>query len=458
MNMRILSTFGTICCAVALFSHSTQADTLKELYLYALENDHQYRAAQAELDAGLENKRLGRAALLPQIGGEAKWSRTYPESAEPNPELPPELNNADLNPESKEYFVGLSQNIVNLNAWYGYKRGKALTHVAQAQFAIAEQSLIIRTAQAYFDALNAVDNLVSAKAEEEALSQQLEQTRQRFEVGLTAITEVHEAQAAFDSATANRLVAAGDLGIAFEALEVLTGRPHEQLAPLKESFPVKPPEPMERAAWVDQALEENARLQTAKFVVDVAEASAKAVKAEHLPTLSGTVGYTKYDRSEQLNPLSNGEAKGGEVRLNLNIPLYSGGRTSAARRQAYSEFIAEQERYLETQRDVVQQTRSYHLAVLTSAATVKARSQAITSARSALEATQAGYDVGTRDLVDVLNAQRNLYRNERDYYDALYAYVMATLQLRQAAGMLNAEDVEGLNQWLDRTREAEYSL
>lgn len=466
MKTRIFSTIGSVCCAIAILSHNSQADTLEQVFLDALENDHQFKAAQAELDAGLEYKNLGRAPLLPQLGGDASWTKTYPQDADVAPEVLPG-GSIDVDPAlnpvggsesavSKEYSVRLSQNIVDLSAWHTYQRGKALTSVAQAQFVVAKQNLIIRVAEAYFDALQAVDNLISAKAEEDALSHQLEQTRQRFEVGLTAITEVHEAQAAFDSATANRLVADGELGIAFEALEVLTGRPHEQLAPLKNDFPVQAPEPLARDEWVEQALDQNARLQTARFVAKAAKSAAKVAKSEHLPKLSGSVGYSKVDREEYPGQIGAYDTEGGVVSLNLNVPLFSGGRISASRRQAYSEFLAEQERYLQTQRDVIQRTRSYHLGVITAAATVKARAQAITSANSALEATRAGYDVGTRDLVDVLNAQRNLYRNQRDYFDALYAYVMSTLQLREAAGMLSAEDIASLSQWLNPARAAEY--
>lgn len=463
MKTRILSRFGPLCCAIAFATHTAQADTLKEVFLYALENDHQFKAAQAELEAGEEYRNLGRAGLLPQIGGEASWTRSYPRSIGTIPDADVDGTGADAEDDTaaaigeydtKEYFVGLNQNLINFGAWYTYQRGQALANVAEAQFIVAQQNLIIRVAEAYFDALQAVDNLISAKAEEDALSHQLEQTKQRFEVGLTAITEVHEAQAAFDSATANRLVADGNLGIAFEALEVLTGRAHERLAPLGNDFPVDSPEPLARDEWVEQALAQNAALQAAKFEANAAEEAAKVARSEHLPTLSGTAGYRKVEQDVYLGQP---DSEGGVIGLNLNVPLYSGGTVSANRRQSYAQYIAERERYLATQRDVIQQTRSYHLGVLTSAATVKARAQAITSARSALEATQAGYDVGTRDLVDVLNAQRNLYRNQRDYYDALYVYVMSTLQLRQAAGTLSAEDVESLNQWLDESRAAEYS-
>lgn len=145
------------------------------------------------------------------------------------------------------------------------------------------------------------------------------------------------------------------------------------------------------------------------------------------------------------------------IRLDLNIPLYSGGRVSATRRQAYYQYLSTRERFLQTQRDTVQEARSNHLAVLTTAATVKARKQAITSSRSALEATQAGYDVGTRDLVDVLNAQRNLYSAQRDYFNALYSYVIATLQLKRAAGVLVAADINELDQWLDKSRQVNYT-
>jgi outer membrane protein len=450
MKTRITQGISAICCALVFVVPQLHAETLKDIYLQALENDHTFKVAQADRDAGLENKSLGRSALLPQINGSGSWDKTQLDTKVGSGQRL--AGEYDL--EGDAYGASLQQSIIDLSNWHNYARGKALANAASAEFAVAEQDLILRTSNAYFDALRAVDNLATAKAEEDALSHQLEQTKQRFAVGLTAITEVHEAQAAFDSATADRLVADGLLGIAFEALEVLTGQSYTSLSPLHNEFPVQPPQPAVREEWVEMALENNARLKVTSFAADSAEAGAKAAKSAHLPTLSGSLNY---GHSEQdLEDLTIEDQDAATVRLDLSIPLYSGGRVSATRRQAYNQYLSAREQHLQTQRDTVQDTRSSHLAVLTSAATVKARQQAITSGRSALEATQAGYDVGTRDLVDVLNAQRNLYSAQRDYFNALYTYVVATLRLKQAAGVLVAADISELDQWLDKSRPVNY--
>jgi len=451
MKTRIASGLSSVCCALVLLTQTSQAETLQDIYAQALANDHRFKAAQAQRDAGVENRGITRAGLLPQIAGTADWSKTRLDTEVATQTRP--AGKYDL--ESTGYGASLRQSIIDLSTWYNYSRGKALADTAEAQFVLAQEDLILRTANAYFAALQAVDNLATAKAEQDALAHQLEQTKQRFAVGLTAITEVHEAQAAYDSATANRLVAEGSLGIAFEALEVLTGQSYSGLSPLSEQFPVTPPEPLNRDEWVKLALDNNASLKAAWFAAQSAEASAKAAKSAHLPTLTGSLTYGHSE--QELEDISIEDQNAATVRLDLSVPLFSGGGISASRRQAAAQYVQARETYLQTQRDTVQNTRSRHLDVLTTAATVKARLQAITSSRSALEATQAGYEVGTRDLVDVLNAQRNLYSAQRDYYNALYSYVLATLQLKQAAGVLVAADVSELDQWLDKSRTVNYT-
>lgn len=451
MKIRIASGLSSVCCALILLSQSATAETLQDIYLQALKNDHRFKAAQSQRDAGVENRNISRAALLPQIGGTADWTKTQLETEVATQQRP--AGEYDL--EGKGYAASLRQSIIDLSNWHNYSRGKALADIAEAELLIAQEDLILRTSRAYFDALQAVDNLATAKAEQDALGHQLEQTKQRFAVGLTAITEVHEAQAAYDSATANRLVADGALGIAFEALEVLTGQSYRSLSPLLDDFPVAPPQPSNREEWVKMALDNNAALKASWFAARSAEANSKAAKSAHLPTLNGSLNYGHSE--QELESITIEDQNATSVRLDLSIPIFAGGGISASRRQAAAQYVQARETHLQTQRDTVQNARSRHLSVLTTAATVNARKQAITSSRSALEATQAGYDVGTRDLVDVLNAQRNLYSAQRDYYNALYSYVIATLQLKQAAGVLAAADVGELNQWLDQSRNVNYT-
>lgn len=445
--------FLSLCSVAVLcsFTSSAFSETLEEVYQQALQNDHQFRAAQAAYEAGKEAVNLGRAGLLPSLNGSASWQATEQEID----------GVTTRDGDSTGYAVSLEQTLFSMNSWHTFKSGEASAMAAEAFFKFSEQDLIIRTAQAYFDALKAVDDLETALAEEDALRHQLEQTRQRFQVGLTAITEVHEAQAAFDSSTVTRLTAEGQMGIAFEALEVITGKPTNTLSPLKEEFPVVNPTPADREKWVDFALDSNYRLAAASFQAKAAKSDANAARAGHYPTLTASASYSNGTSTDNLgNPITTPPVPAGTdadfedtvLALNLRVPLYNGGSVSASRRRANALADQTREEYLQTQRDVIQQTRSLHLAVVTGAASVKARAQAITSSQSALDATQAGYEVGTRDLVDVLNAQRNLYRAQRDYSAALYAYVIFTLQLKEAAGTLQPNDVLELSNWLDASK------
>lgn len=440
----IVCTFVSLCG----FSSFSYSETLEEIYKQALENDHLFRAAQASYDAGKEAKNLGRAGLLPSLNGSASWQSF--EREDTLNEVPPEVSNSDST--TTGYSISLEQVLFDMSAWHNYKRGEASAEASAAQLKSAEQNLIIRTAQAYFDALKAVDDLETALSEEDALKHQLEQTRQRFQVGLTAITEVHEAQAAFDSSTVNRLTAEGQLGIAFEALEVITGRPTNILSPLSKEFPVVNPTPADREQWVEFALENNYNLSAASLRAKSAKEDAKSAKSGHYPTVTASASVTNNTIEDNEFPVPDLDREDQMIALNLRVPLFNGGGVSAARRQASANAEFERENYLQTQRDVIQNARSLHLAVVTGAASVKARAQAITSSQSALDATQAGYEVGTRDLVDVLNAQRNLFRAQRDYSAALYAYVIFTLQLKEVAGMLEPKDVTELSNWLDANK------
>lgn len=441
----------TIAKAIATISllsgMHANAETLNEIYQQAIANDHQFKAAEAAMRAGKENKRLGRSDLLPQINGEVTWSDS---EFDQSGTLSGVTVAPNLEEESSGYSITLTQPLFNIAAWHSYKKGKVDSKIAVAEFHSAKQNLIIRTAESYFSVLQAVDNFETAKAEQNANSHQLEQTQKRFEVGLTAITDVHEAQAAYDNSLARRLLQEGNVGISFEALEVITGRSYQNLAALKEDFPIAPPSPTDRKAWETFSIENNFDLAAASLSAESSRQTANQAKAGHYPTLTGSLSYSD-DSSESL--ISDIDTDGHSVGLTLSVPLFSGGSTSASRRQAAEGYIQARENYYQTQRDIIQSARSLHLTVLTDVATIKARQQAITSSKSALEATQAGYEVGTRDLVDVLVAQRTLYTAQSDYSDALYTYVLNTLRLKQVAGILNEKDILDLDGWLDKNRQ-----
>lgn len=452
-----------------LASSLSHGATLLDIYQQALENDPQLSADRAALEAGLESKTIGLSNLLPQIFGSASYGEEDAESeSESVLVLPPPLgvqesiSDQESDGDSTLYSITLRQPLFDMAAWYSYKQGGVDSEAAVVQFKADQQAFIIRVATAYFDVLRAIDTLETALAEQEALESQLEQTRQRYEVGLTAITEVHEVQAQYDSAAANAITARGNLAIFYEALEVLTGQQHDSVAPIEEDFPVSDPVPADRSAWVDFALENNYSLQTARLDAEFFALTAKARRSAHLPTLSASLSHQQSESSSDGTEFSvipnedftsERENEGTSISLDLSIPVYTGGRTSAQRRQAYHQAMRAEDLANLAQRQTIQLARSSHLAVETGVIRVSALQQAVVSNQSALAATQAGYEVGTRTLVDVLLAQRNLFEAQRNYYDALYSYILDTLSLKQAAGILSPEDIVELNQWLNEAAE-----
>lgn len=433
---------------LAFGSVSANAASLLDIYQLALEHDAQLEAEYAGYQAGLEVKYMSRAGLLPQIDGSASYTTSETETTNfINPDA-----SGTFEQNSSSWQVSLNQPLFNMASWYNYKRGAVLSERAEALFGAAQQDLILRVAEAYFNVLRAAANLETALAEEKAFNQQLEQTRQRYEVGLTAITEVHEAQAVYDTANATALQARGNLGIAFEALEVLTGQNHDQVAPLEEDFVVTSPIPAERHAWVEFALQNNYSLKAARLAAEASRQNAKASTAQHLPTLSGSASYNEgaQDGTQYFGqPVpQDSESEGYSFGLSLNVPLFSGGRVSSQRRQAHAESLQARSQMQFTQRNIVQTTRALHLSVDIGVSQIQARKQAIISSESALEATQAGYEVGTRNLVEVLLAQRALYQARRDYDNALYDYIIDTFELSQVAGMLTPVDIERINEVL----------
>lgn len=450
----VLASLGLTCSCISM------SESLQDIYSLAQDNDHRYKAALAAYEAGQENKNIAKSQLLPNIRGSASWTdRSVDQSGSsnlPNTRLPGEDDSTETG-----YAVVLEQTLFDLAAWRDFKSGAVGSNIAAMELRLEQQQLIVRTAEAYLNVLQSAENVQTALAEENALKHQLDQSRQRFEVGLSAITEVHESQAAFDSAVADRLIAEGRLGIAFEALEVLTGRSHSHVAPLRDDFAISPPRPENRDDWVQRALENNTDLKVAKLSETAAGYQAKARKADHYPRLTGGLQYSSFDNDrDSLN--GNVSSKSDittdtqQIRVTLTVPLFNE-RISATRRQSQHRAVQARERHLQARRDIVQVTRSLHLSVVTGVATIKARKQAIVSSQSALEATRAGYEVGTRDLIDVLNAQRTLYSAKRNYFTAVYDYILTTLQLKEAAGILSEKDISTLSASLDVTKKVSKS-
>jgi outer membrane protein len=449
--------------AATLLSPSLSADTLLDVYELALDNDPVLKTAEANYRANLETENIARAGLLPQVAGEAYYLDSETDSERKSTTFTSGSSTATLidqaantDSETEAYSVSLNQALFDLPAWFSFKAGKAVSEQAKAQLAYDQQDLIVRVADAYFSVLRARENLDASKAEETAAKRQLEQTHQRFEVGLIAITDVHEATAVYDGIVAQRLGFEGALAIARENLSTLTGKQHHNLWTLQRDFPITMPEPLDRAEWVKFALTNNYLLKASDSGRDSAYQNARAKKMEHLPKITGSLSYSKQDLdgTTTFNPAStfatppDSYSETEAARITLSVPLFAGGGISASRRQAYEQYNAAQQNTVNVQRQVIAGTRAQHIAVNTDVQTVKARKQNIVSARSALDATEAGYEVGTRNIVDVLEAQRNLYAAIRDYTNARYGYVLDVLKLKQNAGTLSPADIQELNKWL----------
>ncbi|MDB6060049.1 MAG: hypothetical protein JWM78_152 [Verrucomicrobiaceae bacterium] len=455
----------TLCAGVALAiaACTTNADTLRDIYDLALKNDAKLKGAQATYKANQETEVQARSRLFPQVNGEASYGRNRRnEDAQGITGFDPNFSplfgdvNTHTNTTNRSWSVTLSQQIFDLPAWFSFKSGKEIGRQAEAQFAADQQDLIVRTADAYFTVLRAFDNLQVAQAEELSDKRQLDQAQQRFDVGLIAITDVHEARAAYDGSVVERLTDEGNVATAYETLTTLTGQTHANLWLLQKDIPITDPEPNDRAAWVQFALNNNYVLKAARFGMDAAQENAAAKRYEHAPKLSGNLTYQKdyvdgsVDTTPQslfdLPPDSNTTTRAAV--LKLTVPIYSGGYTSSAQRQAAEQYNAALEQKIDTERNVIQGTRARHIATTTDVQRVKARSQSIVSAQSALEATQAGYEVGTRNIVDVLQVQRTFYAAQRDYANTRYDYVLDMLRLKQQAGTLSPQDIYDLNEWL----------
>ncbi|MBT2773230.1 TolC family outer membrane protein [Halomonas sp. ISL-60] len=311
--------------------------------------------------------------------------------------------------------------------------------------AATEQQLLIDVASAYFDILRAYEVLEARLAQERAIGRQLEQAGEQFEVGLIAITEVEEARATFDQSRADRIAAESNLQVAFEALEQLTGQRYASIEALGDSMPIALPEPSSRDYWVEQALELNPQVLAQQAAIEVSRSGVDIARAGRLPTLQAFGNY-QYGDSDIDGTTGNDSSS--QVGISANLPIYTGGSTSASIRQGTYQLESSQYDFESQRRSSIQQVRSLYTQVSNDVETVEARQQAIVSNRSALEATRAGYEVGTRNIVDVLNAEQNLYNAIANYAEARYDYVVNLLSLRQQAGRLDVDAIEEVNAWL----------
>ena len=424
-----------------------ESENILEIYNEALKNDPTYKAAEYSFLADKEILVQGRAALLPSISinGSTNWNEYYQ-----NKELQQEYN-------SFSSSANISQPLFRLDTWFQFRQSKSLKNAAEAEFAFEQQNLILRTAELYFGVLRQIDNLSAALSEEKAIKQQLDQAQQRYEVGLSAITGVQEAQLAYDLSRASRINNEGALFSAKEALNALLGREIFSLDELGENLIVTEPSPNSKEKWVEIALKNNYQLKASQMRKQAARNNARGAASDHLPKIN-IVGSKSESETNQFNFEGiNIDGQGIPVpeitgrrnyAIQFSMPIFQGGAVNSRRKQAYAQYNEADENALFAERKVIQEVRSQYSNVLTLVANVTAQKQAVVSAKSALEATQVGYKVGTRNVVDLLQSEKNLYAAEKNLANAKYDYILANLRLGLASGTLEPSDILNINNLL----------
>ncbi|APC15476.1 hypothetical protein BLL42_06950 [Pseudomonas frederiksbergensis] len=414
--------------------------TLMSVYSQVVEHNSEIAAAQEDYFARREAVPQARADLLPQIDLQALNGSTRTN-----------LHDVDTRNGSL-YRVTLNQPLFDAAHWFNLKSAHSLSEQAQLDFSTVQQELVLKTAQTYFDTLLAEDTLAATKAELRAFERQLNQTRQRYDAGLSDQNDVLSAQASFDRSHASVINAQRLTDDAYQALNRLTGQPQAPLIGIRHTLPVEPPVPNEAQSWVDQALTQNLRLRASQVRTQAAQENLRSQKAEHLPTLGLQLGYAEGDADVMDNPPAFGHRGGNEkqssVLLNFKLPLYSGGRTSSRVREAYHRFDESEYDQTSLQREVVEASRNAFRSVNSEREQVRALRQTIISSQGALHATEVGYEVGNRNIVDILSAQRDLYNAVREYNLARYSYILSGLRLKLAAGTLSPADLQSLAQYL----------
>lgn len=467
--MTALPRLRPLCAALLLSSvaGAASAADLMQAYELARQSDPQLQAADATRLANREGVPQARSNLLPQISGSASLNRSRDDSEGGTTILDNgSIVSGDTETEttSRSYDLTLNQSIYSRANYTRLNAARARAEQADATYDAANDALILRVAQAYFNTLTAIDALAFARAEERAVKRQLDQADQRFEVGLTAITDVHEARARYDSARANAIAQEVVLDDAREALTELTGQTLTNLQGLEENFAPAQPTPDNIAQWVETALAQNPTLLAQEFAVQAAEHDIATARAGHLPTLSGNLSVGKGanwgEREPFGKPIDPFSSAGTDRRIGitLTVPIFSGGLTQSQVRQSIysrdaSEDVLEQQR-----RAVTRETRNAFRSLLAGISEIEARRQALVSAQSALEATEAGFEVGTRTIVDVLISQQTLFQAQSGYSTSRHNFLVNTLALKQAAGIIEMKDVAEVNRHLVRNAEAALDL
>jgi len=430
---------GLVCATNTTFVY---AEDLLSVYKQAQKNDPTVLKSSALYRASKEDIAQARSVLLPGLSGSAGYTKNKSGFE----------GNTSSKSDQISYGLTLSMDLYKHSSWLKLDNAKKSAHRSDVSYQAAKQNLIVRVTTAYFDVLSAKDDLDFAKAEKAAIERQLEQTKQRYSVGLTAVTDVHEAQAQYDNAVTSEIRAENSVFTAEEALRVITNIYPRDLNVLNtERFSTSRPVPDSANEWQQTAEAKNLELIAQKIAVDISKENINIARSGHYPTLSLLGTYNNSDTDDLLLNTS-AETDRQSIGITLNVPIYSGGATSSAVRQAQSNYVAASQDLEQTHRNVVRNTRNAYNTVIAAVSAIKALGQSVVSAESALKATEAGFEVGTRTIVDVLDSTRNLYNAKRNLSSTRYNYVQNILSLKLAAGTISEQDLININQGLSEAK------
>jgi outer membrane protein len=452
-----------------LVAPNSRAASLWDVYQLARQNDPQLREADANRMALRESKPQAFGALLPQIGTSADWGQNAITTSRAGvsftgTETTTGVTDAHSRSDQTDWSVQLRQTLFRWDQWVRFRQADKQALQADVDYRVAEIDLYTRVADGYFNVLAADDTLAAVVAAREAIGRQLEQAQKRFEVGLIAITDVQEAQSGYDQAIAAEILAKRQLANSKEVLREIIGDYPGELAKPRTEIPLVSPEPADEGQWVELALQQNLSLQSAQIGADIARDNISIARSGHLPTIDFVASYTgnKQRGNQDAVFTPNGQASRpvtisatdfdtdtNDWALQVTLPIFSGGVTHSKVQQAVYQHRASKEKLERIARQTERATRDAYLAVNSEISHVQALQQALKSSQTALQATEAGYEVGTRTTVDVLAGRQQLYQAETNYARSRYDYIVNVLKLKEAAGTLNDKDVEDVNSWLE---------
>lgn len=443
MNIMRTLTLGLLGFGLVVPAH---AEDLLAVYQAAVQNDPLIREALAERNALREARPQALSGLLPGVEGRGNRFETTRDGTQIRLSEDGSLGLVDFETETDEttYSVALVQPVFRWDRWVTMRQASDRVAQAEINYEAARQQLIVRVSERYFNVLAAQDNLDFAAANKEAIARQLDQARRRFEVGLIAITDVQEAQAAFDTAAADEIASTRQLAAAREQLREITGDYYQDLAGPRTDLPLTPPDPANENAWVERALSDNLALNAQRLNVDIARKEVGRIRAGHYPTLDFQASRGRREASGS-NPFDTSDTETTTMQLNLVLPIFSGGLTQSRVRESAYRHEAAKSALERAARATERTARDTFLGVQSDISRVRALNQALESNETALQATEAGFEVGTRTTVDVLNARSQTFRARNELARSRYDYLLNTLRLKQAAGALSERDLQQVN-------------